>query len=89
MREKSDTKMVKAALNLNLSSSAVFCINTIIDYLYLADVFKKDSYQYRINFPGTISDKNWSLTIPIPLEKLLKHKVTKEIRHMIAASGRI
>jgi 4-alpha-glucanotransferase len=55
----------------------------------LADVFKEDPYQYRINFPGTISDKNWSLTIPISLEELLKHKVTKEIRGMIKTSGRI
>ena len=89
MREKCDSEIVRQALKITLNSSAVFCINTIIDYLYLADIFKGDSYQYRINTPGTISDKNWSLTIPLPLEDLLKHKVNKDIRKMISSSGRI
>ena len=89
LRERCDREILKAALKITLESSAVFCINTLIDYLYLADIFKGDPYQYRINTPGTISAKNWSLTIPISLEDLLKHKVTKEIRSMIVSSGRI
>jgi len=48
-----------------------------------------DAYKYRINTPGTISEKNWSLTIPLSLEDLLKHKVNKEIRKMVGDSGRI
>jgi 4-alpha-glucanotransferase len=89
LREKCDAEIVKAALKISLESSSIFCINTIIDWLYLAGIFKGDPYQYRINTPGTISDKNWSLTIPISLEELLKHRVTGEIRKMIVASGRI
>jgi 4-alpha-glucanotransferase len=89
MREKSDKEIVRAALGISLESGAIFCVNTIIDWLYLADIFKNDPYQYRINTPGTISDKNWSLTLPLPLEELLKHKVNKDIRRMILASGRI
>jgi 4-alpha-glucanotransferase len=89
MREECDREILRAALNISLESSAIFCINTLIDYLYLADVFKGNPYQYRINTPGTISDKNWSLVIPISLEELLKHRVTKEIRKMIVSSGRI
>jgi 4-alpha-glucanotransferase len=88
MREKSDAEIVKAVLKISLNSRAVFCINTIVDYLYLDDVFKGDSYRYRINFPGTISDKNWSLVMPISLEELLKHKVNKEIHRLILDSGR-
>ncbi len=89
MREKSDPEIVRAALKISLDSNAIFCINTIIDWLYLTDIFQGGPYQYRINTPGTISDKNWSLTIPISLEKLLKHKVNKEIRKMVSESGRI
>jgi len=89
MREKSDKEIVQGALTLSLNSNAVLCINTIVDYLYLTDLLKGDPYQYRINFPGTISDKNWSLTIPLSLEDLTKHKVTKEIRSLITDSGRI
>ena len=89
MREKSDAGIVKEALRISLESSAVFCINTLIDWLYFTGIFKGDAYQYRTNTPGTISDKNWSLTIPISLEALLKHKVNKDIRAMIAAAQRI
>jgi 4-alpha-glucanotransferase len=57
--------------------------------LALADLFKGDPYQYRINVPGTISPKNWSLRLPISLEQLLRHPVNKQIRKMIVSSGRI
>jgi 4-alpha-glucanotransferase len=89
MQEKSDAAIVREALQITLGSSAIFCINTLVDWLYIADVFKGDPYQNRINTPGTISDKNWSLTIPLSLEELLKHKVNKTIRKMIESSGRI
>ncbi len=89
MREKCDPEIVRLALKITLQSSSVFSINTIIDYLYLGGILKGDPYQYRINTPGTISSKNWSLAIPIPLEQLLRHKVNKEIRSLITASGRI
>lgn len=88
MREKSDAEIVRRALQFTLDSGAIFCINTLIDWLYIAGIFKGDPYPYRMNTPGTISSKNWSLTIPIPLEKLLEHKVNKDIRKMVESSGR-
>ena len=89
MREKCDAKIVRAALKITLDSNAIFYIELITNWLYLADLFKGDSYQYRINTPGTTNEKNWSLTMPISLEELLQHKVCVDIRKMIAASGRI
>jgi 4-alpha-glucanotransferase len=89
MRENCDAEILRAALKFNLQSNAAFCVNTIIDWLYPAGIFKGDPYQYRINTPGTISPKNWSLTLPLSLEELLKHKATKEIRALIAYSKRI
>ena len=89
MREKCDKKIVKHALKITLDSASIFSINTLIDWLYIADIFKGDSYENRLNTPGTISDKNWSLTLPISLEKLLEHKVVKEMKKMIKDSGRI
>ncbi len=88
MKEKSDAGIVAAALNITLSSRAVFSIELLVDYLYLADAFKGDPYQYRINTPGTIAKTNWSLTIPMPLEDLLKHKIVKDIKALVDASGR-
>ncbi|MDD2752647.1 MAG: 4-alpha-glucanotransferase, partial [Candidatus Omnitrophica bacterium] len=88
MREKCDAEILRAALKLSLDSSAIFCINNIFDWLYLSDILTGDPYQYRINTPGTISPKNWSLQLPIALEDLLKHKVSKEIHKMVRESGR-
>ncbi len=88
MREKCDEEIVRAVFKITLGSSAVFCIELIIDWLYLAGVFKGNPYQYRFNIPGTVSDKNWSLTIPLSLEELLKHKVNQEIKELIVDSGR-
>ncbi|MDD5167039.1 MAG: 4-alpha-glucanotransferase [Candidatus Omnitrophica bacterium] len=88
MREGSDREMMQAALKISLDSCAIFCINTVFDWLYLGDILKCDPYEYRINTPGTVSDKNWSLTIPLPLEKLMKDKICTGIKKMISGSKR-
>lgn len=89
MREKADSDIASAVLKSTLSSKSIFCINLITDLLYLCDILKGDSYQFRFNTPGTITSKNWSLTIPISLEDLLKNKVNKKIRMMIESSSRL
>ena len=89
MREKCDKEIVKHALKIALDSASIFSINTLIDWLYIADIFKGDPYDNRLNTPGTISEKNWSLTLPISLEKLLEHKVVKEMKKMVKESNRI
>lgn len=88
LQEKADKEIVRAALKNNLDSCAIFCINTIFDWLYLDDILRGTPDQYRINTPGTISEKNWSVVLPISLEDLLKHRITKEIRQMVKDSGR-
>ncbi len=88
MRERSDPKIVNAIMKLNFAARSIFCIQSILDLLYLEDIFKGDPYQYRINTPGTISDKNWSLTIPISLEQLMKHKLSGRMMDLAASSKR-
>lgn len=88
MREKSDAEIIKAALKITASSDSIYCIELIFDLLSLADICKGDPYKYRINRPGTVSPDNWSLTTPIPLEELLKHNVTREIRKIVSAAER-
>ena len=80
---------MQAVLKFSLDTNSVFCINTIFDWLYLCGLLEGDSYQYRINTPGTVDKLNWPLKIPLPLEDLLKHKITREIREMVKLSGRI
>jgi len=83
MVEKPGRDILSAAFKLVLKSRSVFCVNLFVDYLFLAGLFKGDPYQYRINHPGIIDKANWSLVMPIGLEELLDHKVTKEIKAMI------
>lgn len=88
MRESASSKIVKAALEITAASESFLCIELIFDLLSLADIYKDDPYQYRINRPGTVSPDNWSLKIPISLEELLKHKVNKAIKEIVVNSGR-
>jgi len=88
MREACDSLILKQVLKFILESNAILCINLLIDWLYLADIFKGDTYQYRVNTPGTVDFRNWSMTIPISLEQLEEHEVTQEIREMVVSSGR-
>jgi len=89
MREEPDKDIVAAALKITLGSSSIFCVETIIDWLYLADLFAGDPYRYRINTPGSVSPENWSETLPLSLEALNKHKVCAKIKKMVSESGRI
>ncbi|MFH1398266.1 MAG: 4-alpha-glucanotransferase [Candidatus Omnitrophota bacterium] len=88
LREKSDTKILTAVLDTVLKSRAIFSIQLITDLLYLDNIFFDDPYQHRINTPGTVGDKNWSLVIPLSLEELVKHPVTRIIKDMVVSSGR-
>jgi 4-alpha-glucanotransferase len=89
MREEADRELVSSALEVTLASSSIFCINLIFDLLYLTDILKGDPYKYRVNTPGTISDRNWSLVTPLPLEDLLRHDFCVKLERMARASGRI
>jgi 4-alpha-glucanotransferase len=89
MREKSDTEIVRAALNITASSNSIFCIELIFDLLDLAGMCKGDPYKYRVNLPGTVSANNWSLKIPVSLEKLMAHKITKELKEIVVRSDRV
>jgi 4-alpha-glucanotransferase len=88
MREKCTPEAMQAILRFVLGVNSVFCINNIFDWLYPSGIIKKDAYAYRINTPGTVSRANWSLRVPMPLEDLLKHQVTSDIRTIVSASGR-
>ncbi|MFA4854581.1 MAG: 4-alpha-glucanotransferase [Candidatus Omnitrophota bacterium] len=86
--EEASNELLARVIQFTLNSRAIFCIHSIRDLLGLSGVFKGDPYQYRVNVPGTISPKNWSLRLPLGLEKLLRHPVNRQIRRMVSDSGR-
>ncbi|MFH0797592.1 MAG: 4-alpha-glucanotransferase [Candidatus Omnitrophota bacterium] len=99
MRESADLEIISGALKFVLGSRSIFCINLMLDWLNLAGLFnvgqgfslaftKEDQYHYRINTPGTVSDQNWSLVLPVSLEQLLEHEICGRIRDMVTSSHR-
>ena len=88
MREACDKDILKSALSTTLQSKAIFCIELITDLLFLAGLFKGESYQYRLNTPGTVDPKNWSLRMPISLEDLLNSSIVGEIKQMVESGER-
>jgi 4-alpha-glucanotransferase len=89
MREKSDQKIVKAVLKYVLNCGSIFVINLITDWLYLGDKFTEDPYVYRFNTPGTVNNKNWSLVLPLSLEKLMEQDANIDIALMIEQARRV
>jgi 4-alpha-glucanotransferase len=88
MRERGDAEILEAAIKFTLRSAAVFVIHSMTDWLGLAGVFKGDPYQYRVNTPGTISEKNWSQVLPLALEDLLQHPINSKIRQLVVDAER-
>ncbi|MCL5674399.1 MAG: 4-alpha-glucanotransferase [Candidatus Omnitrophica bacterium] len=88
-KDKSDKKLLGAALKYNFSANSIFSIQSIFDLLELSDILKKTSLKCRINTPGTISNKNWTIVVPVYVEDLLKNPVCEEIKGLIKASNRL
>jgi 4-alpha-glucanotransferase len=88
MKESSDKALIKAMMKFNLDTASIFCINLITDVLYLFDAIPGDPYDFRINTPGTVNDKNWSLTMPVSLDDLQDKKYTTAVNKMVESSAR-
>lgn len=89
MKEKSSPELLEAIFVFSMKSDAVFCIESILDLLMYAQVFKGNSYKYRLNLPGLVSDLNWSLRMPLYVEDMKKLKQNKDIKKMIKKYGRL
>lgn len=80
--------LIKAALKKVSNSLSIFSVQLLLDWLDLADIFKEDPWEIRFNFPGTVSEKNWSLVMPISLEEMQKLSINKEIKEINKQAGR-
>lgn len=79
--------MEKALLSVNQTSS-IFSLQILQDWLSLTEFKERDSWHYRINVPGTMEAKNWSLVAPFSLEAMQKLKINETIRRIVVDSGR-
>jgi len=80
--------ILKSIESINKTNS-IFCILSLFDWLMLdLNLLPKDSWEYRVNFPGEKMDKNWSLLAPISLEELLNSPINDLIKGIISSSRR-
>jgi 4-alpha-glucanotransferase len=91
LSHKADTDLVRSSVEKISSTSSIFSIQLIMEYLYLnADILQNfKGWDYRINFPGTVRSDNWSLVLPVSLEKLNELGINSEIKEINLKYGRI
>ena len=71
-----------------LSTKSVFSIHTIQDWLALSGEQEFFNQDHRINSPGTVSPKNWSIRVPFSLEEMLALPINAKINQFVENSGR-
>lgn len=87
--ERSSPLLIKKALLKINGTASAFSVQLLQDWLSLAGFFNDDSWNHRINFPGTVNDKNWSVVMPVSLEGMKTLSVNKEIKRINHETGRI
>lgn len=87
--EKCSLELMEAALRKASGSSSVFSVQLLQDWLSLDESIECDPATFRINFPGTMDEKNWRLVLPLSLEQMSKWAVTKAVKEIHRGAGRI
>jgi 4-alpha-glucanotransferase len=72
-------------------SNSIFSIQLMHEYLCLDEGFlsKISKWNYRLNTPGVISRNNWSLVLPLSLERLLELEINEKIKSTIQVTERV
>lgn len=81
--------LVRMSLEKISSASSIFSIQLIQDWLAIDCLYDCDFWQLRINFPGTLSEKNWSIVMDLSLEDILTLPVNNIIRDINLRTGRM
>ncbi len=83
-------EFIKSALNKAAEAKSIFSIQQIQDWLSLGSYFDEwDKWDMRVNYPGTISNKNWTLAMPLSLEALLDAEINHVIKSINNSAGRV
>lgn len=88
--DRTTKDFIRAAIRTAGSAASIFCIQLLQDLLSLGDYFEKwDKYDLRVNTPGSTGDRNWSIVMPLSLEKMLNMDINKEIMEINKETNRI
>jgi len=71
-------------------ANSIFSIQLIQEYLALDEMLltKMKRWSYRINIPGSVSNKNWSLLLPVSLEEMMEMEINHRIKNILFSTGR-
>lgn len=87
--EKCARSFALAALQKINEAASIFSVQLLQDWLAPAGLTRGDSREFRINFPGTTSDRNWSMVMPISLEKMKRLPLNRTLRSLNRQTGRM
>lgn len=87
--EKCSHDLIRLALERINSAASIFSIQLLSDWISVDCLYECDFWGMRINFPGTVSDKNWSLVADLPLEDILTLPINNVIRKLIEKAERV
>lgn len=91
VNEEVNTEFIKKTLEFVCGSDSVFCIQLLQEYLCFDENFLRmvKERSFRINFPGVVNDENWTVVLPMNLEKICKLDINKEIFEMNSKYNRV
>lgn len=82
-KDGTTAELCLAALGKAAESSSIFTVQLIQDYLTLGGYFEGwDKNDMRVNTPGTVSDKNWSIRMPVSLEDMQCMEINGQIKRI-------
>lgn len=87
---KCAAELIDANLETINRSASIFSVQLLPEWLALEPglLRKMDRKGYRINYPGLVSRKNWSLKMPVSLEGMMELTISDRIKDMVKISGR-
>jgi len=86
--DEATPRLVRGALEKASETASVFTSHLLQDWLSVGKLPQTDVWSYRINFPGTTDDRNWTLAMPFSLEKMKTLSSSRVILEMNRRTGR-
>lgn len=85
--EKSSPLFIWKALETANRAASIFSVQLLQDWLSLGEFFP-NPWESRVNFPGTMNDRNWTIVMPLSLEEMMRLPLNKEISRMNRRTNR-
>ena len=85
---RASREFVRKALESVNHTRSIFSLQILQDWLSLGEFAERDSWEYRINVPGSMGEKNWSVVAPFSLEAMQEFPANKVIHTIVVDSGR-